>query len=477
MRSGNGSGSSDRQPVADDEPGPPGGKVPLDIGDDTTAEVVAESLGTSAPRAIGLIRSGILISIAVVAANGLNAVFQFLMARILEPAEFSLLATMFSAIVMVTVPLTGLQIMMAREVASRLPDGGLPAAGAALRQAVRQLSRWILLILLITAVLAYPLIHLLSVDRPLPFIATGTALAVALPMPLFNGALQGTERFAMLSMVQPAYSLMKLIAGVTLGLIGFGASAVMFGVATATLTAMVVAVVPLIPMLRASEGYELDSRVTLVSTYSLGTAVGVFGYAIHTSIDIIVARIAFDATTAGLWAAAATVAKTILLVPSGVTTVLFPRVAKLRDRKRERTHMLGGIVTVAALACLVATLYFVFSDQIVAIAFGPNYSEAANWIGPLSFTMVLFALVQVYLFHFLALGGIRYAITVTALVPVQVTLFLFLHSTPEDLIIVQAIAGALLLVVGEYYHRVGHGRPVSGFESDDKAGSAADPVS
>ena len=35
-------------------------------------------------------------------------------------------------------------------------------------------------------------------------------------------------------------------------------------------------------------------------------------------------------------------ARVLLLVPIGVTTVLFPRVAVLRDRSRERRHLLAG---------------------------------------------------------------------------------------------------------------------------------------
>ena len=431
---------------------------------DATAEVVAESIATSAPRSGGLLRSGLLVTMAVVSANGLNAIFQFVMARILDPAEFSLLAVMFVVVVMVTVPLSGLQVVMAREVASTIPVGGLAAAGAAFRRAIHQMVRWILFIVALTALSAYPLILAFHVDRPLPFIATAVALAVALPLPVAFGALQGAERFGVLSLVQPAYALLKLIAGVTIGLLGFGASAVMFGVASATAASILVVIAPLRAMLRASERSNQSSDMTLVSTYTLGTAIGVCGYAMHTNIDILVARISFDATTAGEWAAAAVAAKTILLIPVGVTTVLFPRVAALRDRGRERTHMLAGLGIVAVLGIGAASIYWAFSGTIVDIAFGSKYAEAADWLGPLSFAMVLYALVQVYLFHFLSLGGIRYALTVAAMLTVQLSLFALFHSNPDDLIIVQAIAAGLLVAVGELFHHRRSERVVSGFE-------------
>lgn len=433
---------------------------------DATAEVVAESIATSAPRSGGLLRSGLLVTMAVVFANGLNAVFQFAMARILNPAEYSLLATMFVVVVMVTVPLSGLQTVMAREVASRISSGGLAAAGAAFRRALHQMVQWILFVVALTALSAYPLILILHVNRPLPFIATAMALAVALPLPVAFGALQGMERFGVLSFVQPVYALLKLAAGVTIGLLGFGASAVMFGVVGATAASILVVIAPLRAILRASGQPDQSSDMTLVSTYTLGTAIGVCGYAVHTNIDILVARISFDPTTAGEWAAAAVVAKTILLIPAVVTTVLFPRVAALRDRGRERTHMLAGLGTVAALGMVAASIFWAFSGTIIGIAFGSKYAAAADWLGPLAFAMVLYALVQVYLFHFLSLGGIRYALTVAAMLSVQFSLFALLHANPDDLIVVQAIAAGLLVVAGELFHLWGGEGVVSGFEFD-----------
>ncbi len=431
---------------------------------DATAEVVAESLATSSPRSGGLLRSGLLVTTAVVLANVLNAVFQFVMARILDPAEYSLLATMFVVVLVVTVPLSGLQSVMAREVASRIPTQGLRGAGAALRHAVRQVGRWIVLVVVLTALFAYPLILLLHVERPLPFIATAVALAVALPLPVAFGALQGAERFGTLSFVQPVYALFKLAAGVAIGLLGFGASAVMFGVAAATAVSFLVVLAPLRAMLRASEGREEPTDMTLVSAYTLGTAIGVCGYAVHTNIDILVARVSFDATTAGEWAAVAAVAKTILLIPIGVTTVLFPRVAALRNRSRERNHMLAGLGIVAVVGVIAASVYWTFSGTIVDVIFGPKYAPAAPWLGPLAFAMVLYALVQVYLFHFLSLGGIRYALTVAAMLAVQIGLFTVLHSNPDQLIAVQAIAASLLIAAGEWFHHRGGEKVAAGFE-------------
>src|SRR5262249_3688393 len=97
-----------------------------------TADPAAER--TRARRA--LIGSGLLLAVAVAAANALNAVFQLSLARILDRGEYSLLAALFAVVLIGAVPPLAFQATTARRVA---PAGGtrdrgrrLPAGNAAL---------------------------------------------------------------------------------------------------------------------------------------------------------------------------------------------------------------------------------------------------------------------------------------------------------------------------------------------------------
>lgn len=444
------------------------------MGVDPTAEVVAESIATSAPRAGGLVRSGMLVGFAVITSNALNAVFQFVMARLLEPSEYSLLATMFAVVLMLTVPLSGLQAGVAREVARRRAVDGEQGAGVVLRDALRGLARWGVVLFAGGALLAYPLIELLNIDRPLPFLATAAALAVALPLPVAYGGLQGTERFGALSITQPIYAGLKLLAGVILALVGLGASAVTFGVAAATGLSLLVALIPLRGALRAAVGAAPDPQWRLLGGYAIGAAIGVCGYAVHTNIDLLVARVSFEPSVAGQWAAASAGAKIVLLIPVAVTTVLFPRVSVLADKGRERGHLLAGLAVVGVLGAVVAGTLAAFPSFFVGIAFGDRYAQAADYIGPLAAAMALYSLVQVYLFHFLSLGLTRFAFTVAAFILVQGSLFLAFHDTPEDLIVVQLISAALLIAAGELTERIARRRaPLHAPRSPGANGSPA----
>src|SRR5436309_2821539 len=108
----------------------------------TSVEPVDESAGVPPRGGRALLGSGALIAGAVAVANALNAAFQFALARILEPAEYSLLAALFTVVLISQVPTLGLQASVAREIAARLADGNRPAAGRVLRTTLNAALLW-----------------------------------------------------------------------------------------------------------------------------------------------------------------------------------------------------------------------------------------------------------------------------------------------------------------------------------------------
>ena len=107
-----------------------------------------------------------------------------------------------------------------------------------------------LVVCLAMAVLAWPAIEILNIDRPLPIIAAAASILIAVPLPAAWGALQASERFAALGWLQSMASSLKLVFGIGLAAVGFGASAITFGVFAASGIALLVALRVLRPLLR-----------------------------------------------------------------------------------------------------------------------------------------------------------------------------------------------------------------------------------
>jgi len=415
-----------------------------------TADPAAER--TRARRA--LIGSGLLLAVAVAAANALNAVFQFGLARILDRGEYSLLAALFAVVLIGAVPPLAFQATTARSVASSLAEGREAEAGAHLRGTLRSVLLWTVVLLGLTAIVV-PIAAAAGLDESLAIAATAATVAIALVIPVVWGGLQGAHRFRDLAGATLLFAGSRLAAGLVIGAAGGSVGAVMIGVAAATALTAAVSVLPLRGLLSKTARTDLP-RLKLATLPNAGAAVGLTALTALAMSDLLVAKLAFPSGQAGDYAAASVGARVLLLIPIAVTTVLFPRVATLRDRRRERTHLLAGLLAVGITAAIATVLLWTLATPLIDATFGSKYEDAASWLGPLSVAMAMYALATVYLYHFLSLGRSRFALVLTGLLAAQILIFAFLHGSPRELIGVQIGVSAATLVACEAWHLARH---------------------
>jgi len=403
---------------------------------------------TGARRA--LIGSGLLLALAVGGANALNAVFQFGLARILERGQYSLLAALFAVVLIGAVPPLAFQATTARSVASSLAEGREAAAGAHLRGTLRSVLLWTAVLLALTAIVV-PIAAAAGLNEPLAIAATAATVAIALVIPVVWGGLQGAHRFRDLAGATLLFAGSRLAAGLVIAAAGGSFGVVMLGVAAATALTAAVSLLPLRGLLARTAGADRP-RLRLATLPNAGAAVGLTTLTVLATSDLLVARLAFPSGQAGDYAAASVGARVMLLIPIAVTTVLFPRVATLRDARRERTHLLAGLLAVGITAAIATALLWTFATPLIDATFGSKYEDAASWLGPLSVAMALYALATVYLYHFLSLGRSRFSLVLVGLLALQLLLFAFLHGSPRELIGVQIGVSAVTLLACEAWY-------------------------
>lgn len=407
----------------------------------------------AAPRA--LIGSGVLLVVAVGVANALNALFQVVLARILDPAEYRIVAALFTVVLIAAVPPLAFQATMAREIATRLADGHREEAATALRTTLRAVLLVTVALLVLAAAAIVPVGVLAGWHHGVPIIATAATSAIALAIPVLWGALQGAGRFRELSVAHVSFAGSRFAAGVGAGLAVRNAGAVMVGFAAATALTAAGSVVPLRGLLAA--GRTVPGALRTI--FTRGNAEAAVGLTVLTALsmdDLLVAAIAFDSDRGGAYASASIGARILLLIAIAVTTVLFPRVATLRDRARERAHLLAGLGAVALLSAAAVAVLWGLADPLIRITFGARYLDAAAWLGPLAVAMAGYSLATVYLYHFLSLGRSRFAVVLVGLLVCQAAAFAALHGSPRELIGVQIVTAFATLAVSEVWHRVSH---------------------
>ena len=279
--------------------------------------------------------------------------------------------------------------------------------------------------------------------------ATAATIAFALIIPAVWGGLLGARLFLVFGLAQLAFAGSRFAAGLVIGLAGGDAAAVMAGVAGATALTLCVTSLPIRGLWQDAERV---GRRRLATLPNAAAAAGLTVLMALATVDVLVANLAFASNTAGAYGVASVCARVQLLIPIGVVTVLFPRVATLRDPERERRHLLGGLAVVAVIGAAVTVVLWAFAGPIVDDIFGKKYAAAVPWLGPLSLAMALYALATVYLYHFLSLAKARFALVLVAIQGAQLVAFADLHRSPSDLIGIQIATAAVTVLAAEAWY-------------------------
>ena len=362
---------------------------------------------------------------ATTVANVLGFGYQLVMARLLTAEQYAILIALFGVLILEAISSQVIQSATARLATQYRARG----EEAALHQFVR---RWSVRVAIAMAVLALVVIGLagpISGGLALPPVSVtllGVSLFFAGTLTFALGLLQGLARFGWMGSVLIVQAGSRLVLGVALVLFGFGVNGAFAGAAGAIAVSLLVAAVPLTPLLRAARRataiVELGGAETRFFALA---AVVLLAYAALTNIDAVLAPAVLTPAEAGTYAGAVTLGKIVLFAPIAVGFLLLERTARAHARgeptERPLFLALGFVLAtsgVVALAYIVAPTFFVGlivgSQYPATVAVAPIYGIAA----------LANALLNLWISYFVGRGEMRVGFLLALAVVVEATLLL-----------------------------------------------------
>jgi O-antigen/teichoic acid export membrane protein len=276
-------------------------------------------------------------------------------------------------------------------------------------------------------------------------------IALVAPLGFFFlalGRLQGEQRFAAFSVCLALWGAPRPVVLVLLVALGTG----IYGALAATWVALVTALAAALWFTRSARPAREPSAEDwrMFTRPLLPMMVGLSGLGLLTNLDVIVAKVVLTAESAGQFAAAATLAKAVFLVPQAVSFVLLPRVAA-RSAALQDTGMLLGLglgVTLVA-GGLASLVMWALADPLLRITYGAGFEASAGLLGIYAGASTLIGALIVVINHHLGRGADRFVWGAAALAGLQALLFVALHGSPRTIVAVDAIAGVTGLFVHE----------------------------
>jgi O-antigen/teichoic acid export membrane protein len=296
----------------------------------------------------GLFKHGSILVVGTFVGALFNAGFHMAVGRTLPNAEYGSLVAMLGIILAVSTPMLALQNTLAHFTSKLVQDNRRHEVLGLFLHWVYQFALLTVAIVAGAVFFRAPLAAFWGGVDPRLIVATFAVLAASLWMNLFSGLLQGLQSFTWLAWAPQAW-------GVVRTLLGWGLTACVSATALAAVGAQGVGVLAVLALcLWAVLAMRLPRGPAVArphGTYRyLGSAlVCLAGYAMLMNLDVALAKHYFDSETAGLFAKAATIARTAVFLPVPIATALFPKVTSAGRLSDDSWSLLGRALGFAGL--------------------------------------------------------------------------------------------------------------------------------
>lgn len=395
---------------------------------------------------------GLVLFVTLTVVNCSNFLFHAAVSRRLEPASYGGLSALLGILLVLTVPVGALQLAITRKVAARREAGvdqGRVVVGPLLADAVV----WgvvLSCVLVGAAPLVRSFLHLPTLSSAVMLGIYVLPAAIAL---VPRAVLLGQHRFRLVAWGLLAGAVTRLLLGVALVDRGAGID----GAMAATVLGEVVTALVLLPALRAVvRGPEEVTPVRVRWRQATGAVLAFTGFWVLTGIDTLLARHYFPRADSGLYAAAATGARTAMFFSAAVALIAFPRFAQGGDGAPSRTALVQALGAVSVLGFAAAAVTLVAPDLVVGVLFGTAYDGSSALIGMLALSSATLGVVNVLMYYLLANDRARAASWVWAGVAAAVVAAALgdLSSPALAAVMLAAVAAVALIMLRSVF---GHG--------------------
>ncbi|HVM04502.1 MAG TPA: glycosyltransferase [Acidimicrobiales bacterium] len=408
-----------------------------------TGPIRARLRGASASSLAG--GGGLVLFVTLTVVNGSNFLFHAVISRRLEPALYGGLSALLTILLVLTVPVSALQLAITRRVAARREAGQGPGSvviGPLLGDAVL----WGVALsgaLVLASPVVQSFLHLPTLSSAVMLGVYVLPAAIAL---IPRAVLLGQLRFRLVAGGLLAGAATRLVLGVVLVERGAGID----GAMAATVLGEVATAAVLLPALRAVlSGRDDVTPLRVRWADATGAVLAFTGFWVLTGIDTLLARHYFPRVESGLYAAAATGARTAMFFSAAVSLVAFPRFAQGGGGTRSRAALVQALGAVLLLGFSVAATNVVAPDLVVGVLFGTAYEGSSAVIGMLALSSATLGVVNVGMYYLLATDGVRAASWVWAGVGAAVVAATVGDLSPSSLaaVMLASTVGVALLML------------------------------
>lgn len=267
-------------------------------------------------------------------------------------------------------------------------------------------------------------------------------------MSVNRGAFQGKKAYKSLSITYQAEMLSRLL--ITLGIILIFDVKSSWVIATGILVSFGFGLFPFkVKQLNFKTTVPLEEKYSKqIKKFFLLTAFYELTQIIINNSDILLVKHYFDAYEAGLYASLALIGRIVYFIAWMFVMLLLPAVVELKKEGKETATVLFKYVGyIAIISALIIVTCLSFPELIINILFGEQYIAMAPLLWKYAIATSMFAISNIFAYYYLSLDKYVPVIISGVFGMLQMVLVIFYHDSLEQVVHMQIIAMASLLVI------------------------------
>ncbi len=391
-----------------------------------------------------LVRDNLILFISNLITGALVFLFHFFVGRYLGPAAYGVIGVILSIVYVFNVPLTTIQTGISKFTASFKAKNKPAEIKYLFKSAVKRLTIFGVIGLLIFLVISPFLAEYIKIKTSHLFILSPFILFIFL-VPIIRGMLQGLQKFKSFGLNLLTEGTSKFFLGVLLVLIGWGVNGAVLSIVLSYMIAYFFGYKALKKILK--NGIK-KFNTKKIYKYTLPVLLMLIGLTIIYTIDVILVKHFFNDVQAGHYVALSTLAKILFFGSYSITQVMFPKVSESYTKNLPHKHLLyKSILMMSIFLIPVIIVYFLFSNFIINLVYGPEYLDAANLLGLFGIFMALFSLVYAISFYNLSIGKTKFLYFLFLFNILEVILIYLFHETLLQVILTLTFLTLSLLII------------------------------
>ena len=402
---------------------------------------------TTIEAARSLVGPSLLLLAGTTTLNLCAYLFHLVSGRLLGPGEFGVVAAIAAMTYVLSLPLSGLQLTVAKFGSVAAAHGHPNSMRGVVISTLSLAFPLAVFVGLLIMVLSWPMSRALNMSSVTPVLLLGAMVPVLILLSIARGALQGWQRFGLLGLNVSLEGVCRAGLVAPLVFVGLGASGPILALLLASLAAASFAFLPLRRLRHDDDDVALLGGGQLAG-YAGSAFLVMILFAGFISFDLIFAKAALPERDAGIYAAAIILTRVIFFASDAVAGVMFPRTASLHGLGKDATQALAGalgIVVGASLALLVP--FLVAPRFLVSALFGGEFLEGAIYLRPLAIASVLMAVCNVLVAYQLSRGRVMSLVAVGLVFVAQAIGLVMFHGGIGDFVTVKLLSTVLLALV------------------------------